>query len=100
MVKFPASWDLRRVSAYAAISPLSTRSLKLHTLTSMWAGTNCSTEWTWYRRSGVTNSGDTVGTGPELLAGRRSALMTAKAVKMSEPDTARKAKLDGVLRNW
>lgn len=99
MVTFPASCDRRRVSLHAIISPLSMRSLKLQTRMSMWAGTNCSTEWTWYLRSGITYSGDTVGTGPGPRAGRRSALMTEKAVNMNEPDTARKAKLDGVLRN-
>lgn len=44
-------------------------------------------------------SGETVGMGPKRGSGRRRALMTDMAVKISGPDTTRKAKLDGVLRN-
>lgn len=44
-------------------------------------------------------SGDTVGMGPELRGDRRRALMTDMAVNIIGPDTTRKAKLDGVLRN-
>lgn len=96
---FPVSCDLLRASLYAIISPFSTRSVKLHTLMSAWAGTNCSTEWTWYRWSGTVYRGDTMGTGPEPRGTCRRALMTDMAVKINGPDTTRKAKLDGVLRN-
>lgn len=96
---FPVSCDLLRASPYAIISPFSTRSVKLHTLMSAWAGTNCSTEWTWYWWSGTVYRGDTMGTGPEPRGTWRRALMTDMAVKINGPDTTRKAKLDGVLRN-
>lgn len=96
---FPTSCDRLCVSLYAIISPLSIRSLKLQTLMSTWAGRNCSTEWTWYLRSGTVYSGDMVGIGPELRGGWRMALMTEMAVKINGPETTLKAKLDGVLRN-
>lgn len=98
-VTFPSSWVRLRVSLYAIIRPLSIRSLKLQTLMSTWVGTNCSTVWTWYLRSGIVYSGDTMGMGPKLRGGWRRALMTEIAVKINGPDTTRKAKLDGVLRN-
>lgn len=75
------------------------RSLKLQTLTSTWAGTNCSTVWTWYLSSGTLYRGETVGKGAEPGADRRRALTTEMAVKIKGPDTTLKAKLDGVLRN-
>lgn len=96
---FPTSWLRLRVSLYAIIRPLSSCSLKLQTLMSTWAGTNCSTVWTWNLTSGIVYSGDTMGMGPKLRGGWRRALMTETAVKIKGPDTTRKAKLDGVLRN-